>query len=241
MQRAKVRLFAVLSCLIALGGCQQQWIHDAVGGQYAMTSGSQPELHHYDVPSQVVYRVDDHRFVTLEDYNHCLGYAWYNDTQAGVRTKIGLTWITGFRGGVINGDPTGKNLVFPTVARNVCGDRGCVDYMAYSTDGGKSFSWTRYDRDYISFDPVKDSEDYAMAVTSDRLYVMRRSGNDGNAYVDQYPMVSGIDLNKPYPSGVTGDGFAAFSRPGFLKDIRTPSGADRFTCDASIHDPKASE
>jgi hypothetical protein len=238
MGKANVHLALGLLILTAAAGCQQQWVYDAERNQHALATGQYEEVH-YSVPPQVVYRIDDHRFVTLEDYNHCLGYAWYNDTRSGVRTKIGLMWPTGFHGGIINGDPTGKNLVFPTVSRNVCGDRGCVDYMAYSTDAGKTFSWVRYDKDSISFDPVKSSKDYAMAVNSDRLYVMRRSGEDGNAYVDQYPMVPGIDLNKPYPKDIKGDSFIAFSRPGFLAGVRTPSGADHYTCDASINDPKA--
>ena len=33
----------------------------------------------------------------------------------------------------------------------------------------------------------------------------------------------------------------ALSRPGFLAGISTPSGADRYTCDEPVNDPKAEQ
>nr|WP_156923781.1 hypothetical protein [Burkholderia sp. WSM2232] len=116
-----------------------------------------------------------------------------------------------------------------------------MDYMAYSTDGGRSFSWVRYDEDDISFDPVESSSRYAMAVGRDRLYVMEKDRHGEDAFVVQYPMFPGIDLNKPYPDGVRGASFRALSRPGFLAGMRTPSGADRYTCDEPVNDHKAEQ
>ncbi|MBC8747552.1 MULTISPECIES: T6SS immunity protein Tli3 family protein [Paraburkholderia] len=130
----KINAFRALSMtlLLALSACQQQWVYDAERNQKALATGQYEEVH-YNVPPQVVYRIDDHRYVTLEDYNGCLGYAWYNDTRTDVRTKIGLMWPTGFRGRLIIDDPTGMNVAVPRVSRNVCGDRGCINYVAYST------------------------------------------------------------------------------------------------------------
>src|SRR5690348_5954079 len=68
----------------------------------------------YDSPPQVIYRIDDHRFVTLERYRDCHhGDAYYNDSRAGIKTGLGRASIEGYQGRLINADPTGRNLAFP--------------------------------------------------------------------------------------------------------------------------------
>lgn len=43
-----------------------------------------------DAPPQVVYRIDDHRFLTLENYIACdkSGQIYYHDTKLGIKTRI---------------------------------------------------------------------------------------------------------------------------------------------------------
>ncbi|MBN4832543.1 T6SS immunity protein Tli3 family protein [Enterobacter hormaechei] len=43
-----------------------------------------------DAPPQVVYRIDDHRFLTLENYIACdkSGQIYYHDTKQGIKTRI---------------------------------------------------------------------------------------------------------------------------------------------------------
>ena len=188
----------------------------------------------YDSPPQVIYRIDDHRFVTLERYRDCnYGDAWYNDTRAGIRHQLGRGGYEDYQGKLINADPTGQNLVFPSGAppSMVTGDRGVSVYLTYSTDGGKTFNALEYMPH--SFDPFRDSGDYLVAAKKDKLYIAKKWGDD-DAYVVEYPLVLGIDLSKPYPQGVSGDSFAASSRPTFLSGLRTPSGDDHIHCDASI-------
>lgn len=256
MQIANVRLTLCLALVFFLSACQQ-WGYDAERNPGTTASRTPPELHHYDVPPQVVYRIDDHRFVTLEGYNHCLGYGWYNDTRTGVRTRIGLMWPTGFRGKLIIDDPTGMNVAIPRVSRNVCGDRGCIDYVAYSTDGGRTFNWTQYDIHDHSFDPVADSDRYSVVVTKDSMYVtmFRRKykpihgtqapanpdafdPQDGPSITDRFPLAPGYiyGMEAKLPEGV-GIQFNATLPSG----TRTPSGAERYTCDETIHDPAASQ
>src|SRR5690348_3981687 len=107
MQKPDLRFVLGMVLMLFLSVCQAQLAYDVERNQHAVATREVPELYPYNVPPQVVYRVDDHRFVTLEGYNHCLGYAWYNDTRTGVRTKIGLMWPTGFRGKLVIDDPTG--------------------------------------------------------------------------------------------------------------------------------------
>ncbi|WP_230944456.1 hypothetical protein [Burkholderia territorii] len=190
----------------------------------------------YDSPPQIIYRIDDHRFVTLEHYRDCHhGDSYYNDTRAGIRKYLGRGMFENFQGRIVNADPSGTNIVFPLAYPDglVCGngEKGCAVPFWYSTDGGKTFA-TKIYMDH-SFNAFEDSEDYSIFVTKDRLYVANRSADD-DAYVLEYPMVPGIDLSKPYPPGVKGGSFAASKRPGVFSKIRTPSGQDRIVCDASI-------
>ncbi|MDN7428914.1 hypothetical protein CFB89_20060 [Burkholderia sp. AU16741] len=188
----------------------------------------------YDSPTQIIYRIDDHRFVTLENYRDCnYGQAYYNDMRIGIKTGLGRASIEDYQGRLINADMTGKNLAFPSGAPPHLGtsDHGVDVGLLYSTDGGRNFSAMVYMKH--SFDPFEDSRDYSVFVTGDRLYVSNRSA-DNDAYVVEYPMVPGIDLSKPYPPGVRGGSFAASKRPSVFSKLRTPSGQDRITCDTSI-------
>ena len=102
--------------------------------------------------------------------------------------------------------------------------------LRYSTDGGKTFQRLIYMENSIRI--FADSKDYAVFVTKDKLYVANRSA-DNDAYVLEYPLIPGVTLGKPYPPGVTGASFALSQRPDISK-LRTPSGQDRISCDASI-------
>ncbi|OXC76568.1 hypothetical protein BSU04_21365 [Caballeronia sordidicola] len=50
----------------------------------------------------------------------------------------------------------------------------------------------------------------------------------------EYALIKDINLSQPYPAGVKGSSFMASKRPDVLPSLHTPSGQDRFTCDASI-------
>ncbi|MCA8089615.1 hypothetical protein LGM65_01725 [Burkholderia anthina] len=188
----------------------------------------------YDSPPQIIYRIDDHRFVTLENYRNCnYGQAYYNDARAGIKTGLGRASVENYQGKLINSDLTGENLAFPSGAPPYLGtsDHGVDVGLLYSTDGGRNFSAMVYMRH--SFDPFEDSKNYSVFVTREKLYVAKKWGDD-DAYVVVSPMVPGIDLNSPYPAGVRGESFAASKRPGVFSRLHTPSGQDRVTCDASI-------
>lgn len=188
----------------------------------------------YDTPAQVIYRIDDHRFVTLETYRDChYGEAYYNDTKLGLHRTLGRTGVENYQGWIINDDPTGRNLAFPMGAPPdiACPERGCRGFLLYSTDFGRSFSaipYTSYTRS-----PYERSKDYGVFVTQEKLYVAKRI-DAGEAYVDEYPLVPNIDLSVPYPPGAKGDSFALSQRPGIFDKLTTPSGQNQISCDASI-------
>ncbi|CAJ0793016.1 T6SS immunity protein Tli3 family protein [Ralstonia holmesii] len=188
----------------------------------------------YDSPTQVIYRIDDHRFVTLERYRDCNhGEAFYNDTRANIRQPLGRGSFENYQGYLINADPTGQNLAFPAAAPPHLAsiDRGWTVELMYSTDGGRTFS----SMDYMehSFKPYEDSKNRAVFVTNDRLYVAKKWGDD-DSYVMEYPLMPGVVLGKPYPPGVTGDSFALSSRPRTFMNLHTPSRQEHISCDPSM-------
>ncbi len=218
----------VLLLLTFLAGCQQMSAREFETGRVVPSDLPKKQ---YDSPVQVIYRIDDYRFVTLENYDHCFGDTWYNDTHTGVRTLVDDMWVGGFLGKLIIDDPTGMNVVIPKVSTNLCGDRGCMNYAAYSTDGGRTFNWMQYDRDHISYDSVEASKEYTFSVTADSLYITRKWGNFGDTLTDRYPLGPGYvyGKNARLPEGVT----ILFSTT-LPKGLHSPSGQDHYVCDASI-------
>ncbi|WP_396333003.1 hypothetical protein [Burkholderia anthina] len=145
----------------------------------------------YDSSSQVIYRLDDHRFVTLERYRDCYhGETFYNDTKANIRKRIGIGLFEDFQGRIVNADPTGTNIVLPLAfpPRISCGDRGCAVPLWYSTDGGTTFHLLTYMPH--SFKPFEDSKRYTISATKDRLYIEKHRQYD--SYVVSYPLIPGF-------------------------------------------------
>ncbi|WP_423194432.1 T6SS immunity protein Tli3 family protein [Cupriavidus sp. H18C2] len=208
-------------------------------------------MRNFDVPPQVIYRIDDHRFITLENYRDCRhGTAYYNDTQQGIRTRLGDESIENYQGRLINADSTGRNIVIPSSEppRISCPDKGCNVGFVYSTDGGRSFlSGGYYMRNVRR--PYDESKRYIVAATTDRIYIAEKWGAK-DYFVIQYPLAPGIDLRPfrpdepPRPkvqTPVKGDTFAASRRPNYLDGLRTPSGQEYVSCDDSIRPAKVSK
>ena len=140
--------FALILCVAACTAC----VSDAERSRY---SAPRP-VPHYDVPAQVIYRIDDHRFISLENYSDCHhGDTYYNDTKESIRKKLGRNGIENFQGRLINADPTGKNIVIPSSQppERACSDRGCSISLIYSTDSGRTFHGMVYMK---TFDPSLD-------------------------------------------------------------------------------------
>ncbi|SAL76821.1 hypothetical protein AWB67_04984 [Caballeronia terrestris] len=218
---------AKLALILSVAACTA-CVSDAERSRY---SGPQP-VPHYDVPAQVIYRIDDHRFISLENYSDCHhGDTYYNDTKESIRKKLGRNAIENFQGRLINADPNGKNIVIPSSQppERACSDRGCSISLIYSTDSGRTFHGMVYMK---SFDPFKDSSRYTIAAVSDALFVVKKARFD--AYIRKFPLVKDIDLKRPYPEGLRDEVAWASEEPLMPTGLHSPSGDERFTCDASI-------
>jgi hypothetical protein len=182
----------------------------------------------YDSPPQVIYRIDDHRFITLERYRDCdHGDTFYNDSKTSVRTYLGRGGIESYKGRLIIADPTERNVVIPSSGppNLVCGDRGCTVSLVYSTDGGRTFDGTDY---MHSFKPYRDTAQYTILVTRDAYYVDKKRQYDSIA--DRFPLLPGFQ----YGRDVLPDNNKIQSDVKLPTGLHSPSGQEQFSCDASI-------
>ncbi|WP_241241151.1 T6SS immunity protein Tli3 family protein [Burkholderia cenocepacia] len=232
---------AIIALVTLMQGCTAQPPQRPVFKLGDFWSSALKELP-YDSPPQVIYRIDDHRFVTLERYRDCYhGESYYNDTRAGIRKYLGRGHFENFQGRIINADPTGMNIVLPLAypPRAFCGngEKGCVVPFWYSMDGGKNFATKVYMEH--SFDAFEDSKDYIVAVTSDKLFVAKKyqyrmDRPEYDLSVRQYPLVRAVDPGKPHAPIFESDGAWASKKKLMPDGLHTPSGQDRITCDTSI-------
>ncbi|WP_157660322.1 T6SS immunity protein Tli3 family protein [Burkholderia ubonensis] len=94
-------------------------------------------------PERLVYRIDDHRYITIQGNRSCDGVIWYYDTRLGVRTAVAATGLT-LGGGEFDGyyAINSEYVVIPTIVFSQMS--GPLLYIYYSHDGGrtfKSFLW----------------------------------------------------------------------------------------------------
>lgn len=229
-------VIGLVTSALALAGCQLNYedMNAAQRAPLSDTGNSYTYKPNPNAPIQVTYRIDEYRFVTLENYDRCFGDNYYNDTRIGVHQKVWTGVSTDYQGRLVIDDPSGTNIVLPTARNSLCGDRGCKVPLFYSTDSGRTFKRMVYMNN--SSDPSRDSKDYTIATTKDALYIARSSPprleRGKSAYVRKAPLYPLADLtNLDRSKGVweTGD-----KAPPFPSSLRTPTGQDRFTCDASI-------
>jgi hypothetical protein len=223
----RIRILGVGGLALLVAGCVSQ-----IAPPEAYLPAPIP---HYDVPPQVIYRIDDHRFISLENYRNChYGTTYYNDMHQDIHTELGRAGIENYRGRLINADPSGRYIVIPSSfpPREPCPDKGCGISFIYSTDAGRTFQSGGY---YMlnSWNPYRDSANYIVAAGADRIYIAEKWGSRDYSVI-QYPLIPGIDLRKEYPPGVRGASFAASKRPDYLDGLRTPSGQEYISCDDSI-------
>jgi hypothetical protein len=223
-----VRNLAVLVLLILMQACSTQKPYS-----FSLSDFMSVKELPYDSPSQIIYRIDDHRFVTLENYRDCYhGETFYNDTKTKIRKRIGIGLFEDFQGRIINADPTGINIVLPLALppHISCGDRGCTVPMLYSTDGGENFHLLMYMKH--SSNPFKYSKNYTVIATRDAMFVANKL-QETSEYVSvtRYPLVPGFiyGAGKELPSGFRVEYGATLPT-----NVSTPSGQDRITCDASL-------
>ncbi|ROS06057.1 T6SS immunity protein Tli3 family protein [Raoultella terrigena] len=176
----------------------------------------QPEVYG---PPQIIYRIDKDRYFTLEQYTRCEnGKTFYNNKAKGIHTQISPSSGYLFKGRLFWLSTRDDYLAFPLTANNnkaACmgSDKGCLNTVAVTTDGGKTLRSVTYGSN--TQDPNGDTKDYDMLVTNDSFYLIYYRGK-GRVY----PVVDRWDLDKENWLGVVkSEDEYSLLRPGEEKPV----------------------
>lgn len=153
-----------------------------------------------DAPAQIIYRIDENRYLTLENYISCDrgGQVYYNDSQRGIKTHLG--WdidfndfsyrlgnsVAAYQGIIVNGADNGY-LAFPGASTDqYCGsgrsERGCPVFFFFSADHGKTFIYKIIAEEYST--PERFSK-LKVVVANDGVYLRDESKKEP-VYSDGY-------------------------------------------------------
>lgn len=215
MDNRNIALLAGL--LIALvPGCSSELTAIGVGAG-AMPVYKRPT---YDVPAQVIYRIDDKRYFTIENYEKCNkgGDVYFHDERVGLRQSVEYGGI-GIWPGQFRIEPSDTHIAIPSFA---CGDKSCYLWIDYSTDGGKKWddfrSWGF--GLFPNMDEVRQTE---VVVKANHIYV-----RGPRQPISRYTFDPGMN------SAHVGASLAQTQDSSKSPNVSSASKQDRFTCDTSI-------
>jgi len=148
-------------------------------------------------PPQIIYRIDDSRYFTLENYTRCEdGQTFYNNKKKGIHVKIlnGSGYL--FKGRLFWLSTCDDYLAFPaTINMNYAAcmgsDKGCMNAFIVTVDGGKTRNGVEYGN--YTQNPTDDTKNYDMLVTNEGFYMIKYW--DGN----RTPTNGSVDRWKFHP------------------------------------------
>ncbi|PKE30361.1 hypothetical protein CWS43_12100 [Rahnella sp. AA] len=121
-----------------------------------------------EIPTQVIYRYDDHRYLELKGF-YCEGALWYTDTKRGIKTEVMDKFYRAFSETYINSSD--RYVVIP-------------DWDSYGGMVSKDYGETW---DAISFtgrDCPNNKDIKSLTVVDDRAYFLVK---DGRLYTSSAP------------------------------------------------------
>ncbi|MDF9346862.1 hypothetical protein OH693_13040 [Escherichia coli] len=122
-------------------------------------------------PPQVIFRIDDNRYFTLENYTHCEnGQTFYNNKAKNIHVKILDASGYLFKGRLFWLSTRDDFLAFPATlntrhASCMGSNKGCMNAVIVTTDGGKRRSGVPYGS--YTQNPTGATRDYDMLVMND--------------------------------------------------------------------------
>ncbi|MEQ5237524.1 T6SS immunity protein Tli3 family protein [Proteus terrae] len=187
-------------------------------------------------PPTVIYRIDDHRFFTLEKYNERReGITYYNNTKNNIHQEILYGSACLYQGRLIWATERDDALVFPAVMSRktdqCAGTKwGCVNAILVTLDGGKNVRPTNAGFGIHTDHPGYYSSFFDIIVTDEGFYlgkttVSRRKTNDELA--NPWWRIIYFD---PTDSNYVHSSWGEEKSP--PEDLKTPSGQTRFDCSA---------
>lgn len=139
-----------LLCSAFLAGCGS--IASIGTGAGAMPVHQRPT---YNSPQQVIYRIDEHRYITLENYRDCQvgGIMKWHDERKNLHVEISR-YKGGGRGfwpGKYSIEAGDERFAVPSFG---CGDKACYLSIAFTNDGGAT--WDTFVGEQFSSYAYKD-------------------------------------------------------------------------------------
>jgi hypothetical protein len=186
----------------------------------------------------MVYRIDDHRYITIESRYPCIngqidGEIYYYDTRQNIRTPVAYTGYAdnGLYLGyyAIHGDS--GYVAIPSLSFSQTS--GMRVHINYSHDGGQTFQW---------FTIGSDSPHIALITNGDSLYVSlldssgeERYSNAGGTIFDLKRNVSG-DAARYSPAQVFEKYGRHIPRDRVPFNLKSSTGATHWTCSSSAEE-----
>ena len=226
--------FILLASVFILTGCVSE------GAAFGLGSGSlhetvmikknkseKPEVYG---PPQVIYQIDENRYFTLENYTRCEnGQTFYNNKEKGIHAMVANTSGYLFKGRFFWLSTRDDYLAFPATADTnisqcVGADKGCLNAVIVTTDGGKTLHGVAYGANTTS--PTEATLNYDMLVNESGFYMIDFKSKDRyeedatpwkwifdpderSTHKNGYPGVTGPEYHKDLPrddvSGVKQD------------------------------------
>ena len=163
---------------LALSGCVTK---NAMSNARMSKQNTEKELTVYG-PPQVIYRIDNNRYFTLENYTRCEnGQTFYNNKSKGIHTQISPSSGYLFKGRLFWLSTRDDRLAFP-ITRNdnkaVCmgSDKGCLNLIAVTANFGETRRYIPYGS--YTQDPNGDTIDYDILVTDNEFYIIYYRGKN---------------------------------------------------------------
>ena len=196
-------------------------------------------LREEDWNEYVVYRIDDHRYISIRSPQTCDGHLdgniYYNDTRSGVRTFVSFTGsaANGLYRGYYAVHSDSNYIAIP--ARAFSRTSGMFMRIYYSYDGGRTFHW---------FTTGSNDKNSALILVDDLLYWTRVNPANSSDYKNEGATVYNIGRNMD--ENITHyDPVAMFDKYGrsvprrqIPFDFGSPSGETRWACPGDIRGSK---
>jgi len=216
--------FSLSGCIVTSGAA----FGAASGAMEAKGVGNDFKYYLFDVPPQVIYRIDDHRFFTLENYKDCDhgGIVYYHDTNKNIKEYI--------NGGsdsnsILTANPmmSWKGQFIYAASDKVIAFVSRYPLMSDRDTHSGVFLTYKINGKYGEIQVAGDTDPgfrTILVVTDDNVYIKSR-GSLNLSFSLPAKKIDSMGTSMDQPRSAEGEKWP---------NDHTPSGAIRFTCDMSI-------
>lgn len=173
------------------------------------------------VPTQVVYRFDDHRYLTLTGHE-CEGALFYVDEKRGLNTEVISQFARVFLPDITHADDDGDYVFIPF---------SDVSAFRVSRDGGRTFSTARW----VGTRPWVE-EITKLTVINQQAFIETK---DGRLFMTSKPFGKGwgmgvIDIHNELPNTILAERLEYQGLPTKVPEVKNYKGWTQMRCDPNL-------